>query len=172
MRADKVRVRTIHRRTPQAEDGFAMSSPMALMSAAAVVLAGVAFLTTGHDSTGAGQAVLVSGPAPVEQAVTLESKRPAKPVVERGETYVAVFNNSNISGLAGATANRIDSAGWQVVASDNWYGTIPASTIYYPPRLKEAAEMLSQDLGIERLMPSVDPMQMDRLTVILTADFA
>ena len=32
--------------------------------------------------------------------------------------------------------------------------------------------MLSRDLGIERVLPAVDPMSMDRLTVILTADFA
>ena len=52
--------------------------------------------------------------------------------MRRGGTYVEVYNNSGISGLAGTTAARAQGAGWQVVGSDNWYGTIPASTVYFP----------------------------------------
>ena len=59
-----------------------------------------------------------------------------------------------------------------MVGSDNWYGTIPASTVYYPPRLTEAGRLLALDLGIQRRQPAVDPMRMDRLTVILTDDAA
>ncbi len=88
--------------------------------------------------------------------------------MERGETYVVVFNNTNVAGLAGSVAGQAQGAGWQVVGSDNWVGTIPQTTVYYPPRLKEAGRMLARDLGIERLMPAVEPMQFDRLTVILT----
>ena len=90
----------------------------------------------------------------------------------RDTVYVSVFNNSGISGLAAQTAARIGAVGWQVVGSDNWYGTIPATTIYYPPRLEAAARLLSKDLGVPRVMPAVDPMSRDRLTVILTSDFA
>ena len=32
--------------------------------------------------------------------------------------------------------------------------------------------LLSKDLGIERVLPAVDPMSMDRLTLIITSDFA
>jgi hypothetical protein len=60
--------------------------------------------------------------------------------------------------------------GWNVVGSDNWYGTIPATTVYFPPRLAAEAKQLALDLGISRRQPAVDPMRMDRLTVILTAD--
>ncbi len=91
--------------------------------------------------------------------------------MRRGDTYVEVFNNSGISGLAGSTAARAQGAGWQVVGSDNWYGTIPASTVYYPPRLHDQAELLGKDLGIARLKPSIAPMRGDRLTVILTRDY-
>jgi hypothetical protein len=87
-------------------------------------------------------------------------------------TSVEVYNNSGISGLAGSTASRIAGAGWQVVGSDNWYGTIPASTVYYPDRLEEEAELLAKDLGIARLNPAISPMRFDRLTVILTGDYA
>ena len=68
--------------------------------------------------------------------------------------------------------DALTGAGWQVVGSDNWYGTIPASTVYFPPRLKSAAAVLAKDIGIGRVQPAISPMRLDRLTVILTADFA
>ena len=92
--------------------------------------------------------------------------------VRRGDTYVEVFNNSGISGLAGSTAARAQGAGWQVVGSDNWYGTIPASTVYFPARLHAQAKLLGKDLGIARIKPAIAPMRGDRLTVILTRDYS
>ncbi len=150
-----------------------MSSPVALMSAAAVAMAGVAFFLTDHEVTAnAPRATTVAAaPATVERTVTLEPRR-TEPVVKRGAVYIDVYNNSNITGLAHGVAARIAGAGWQVVGSDNWYGTIPATTIYYPEPLKAAAKLLSQDLGIARVLPAIDPMSLDRLTVILTADYA
>lgn len=151
-----------------------MSSLLAVMSAAAVALAGVTFLLTDRDDPATRHqavAALASVPAPVQRRVTVEPLQ-VKPKVERGKVYVDVYNNSNVTGLAGQTATRIAAAGWQVVGSDNWYGTIPATTIYYPPQLKQAAQLLSEDLGIQRVIPAIDPMSMDRLTVILTADYA
>ncbi len=156
-----------------------MSSPVALMCGAAVVMAGLAFFTTDAPdespavtTVAAPQRTRTPDPVRVEPKATVAPRRKVEPVLRRDTVYVSVFNNSGISGLAAATAERIGSVGWQVVGSDNWYGTIPATTIYYPARLKEAALMLSKDLGVPRVMPAVDPMSMDRLTVILTADFA
>jgi hypothetical protein len=102
----------------------------------------------------------------------VKKKPTKKPVVRRGGTYVEVYNNSGISGLAGSTAARAQGAGWEVVGSDNWYGTIPASTVYYPARLHAQAKLLGKDLGISRLKPSIAPMRGDRLTVILTSDYS
>jgi hypothetical protein len=161
------------------ERGVAVSSPVALLSVAAVVVAGAAFVTTGHDDepTPAARPVVASAsptptttaPAPVVEA----KKKPVKKkVVRRGGTYVEVYNNSGISGLAGTTAARAQGAGWEVVGSDNWYGTIPASTVYFPARLKAQAQLLGKDLGIERLKPTIAPMRGDRLTVILTRDYS
>jgi hypothetical protein len=96
----------------------------------------------------------------------------AEPVVERSKVYVEVYNNSGVTGLAGEVAASATQAGWKVVGSDNWYGTIPASSVYYPPKLARAARALALDLGIRRTVPAVDPMKLDRLTVILTADHA
>lgn len=148
-----------------------MSSPVALMGAAGVMLAGAAFFLTDPTPSPTPEATLALAPVQVEPQVTLEPRQ-VDPPLRREDIYVSVYNNSNITGLAGRTASLIGGSGWQVVGSDNWYGTIPATTIYYPEDLREAAELLSGDLGIERLMPAVDPMLQDRLTVILTADYA
>ena len=88
--------------------------------------------------------------------------------MDRSKVYVEVFNNSSVTGLAGQVAAKASQIGWQVVGSDNWYGTIPATTVYYPKRLEKAAKLLALDLGIQRTAPAVDPMRLDRLTVILT----
>lgn len=164
--------------------GVAMSSPVAWLSVGAVVIAGAAFVATNGSSRqeepaqAARPVVASTSPAPSSTApqpvvVPKKQKKPAKkPVVRRGQTYVEVYNNSGISGLAGTTAARAQGAGWQVVGSDNWYGTIPASTVYYPARLHDEAKMLGKDLGIGRLRPSIAPMRGDRLTVILTRDYS
>lgn len=164
--------------------GLAMSSPVALLSVGAVVLAGAAFVaTSGHEdepatrpAAAARPATTTATPAPTPTstapAPVVKKKPTKKPVVRRGGTYVEVYNNSGISGLAGSTAARAQGAGWEVVGSDNWYGTIPASTVYYPARLHAQAKLLGKDLGISRLKPSIAPMRGDRLTVILTSDYS
>jgi hypothetical protein len=175
--------------------GIALSSPLALVAAGAVVVAGAAFVVTGGGNDAdhpdrattaaaptrseptASAAPTTAAPAPVTKKVTTtkqkkHKKKAKKPVVRRGDTYVEVYNNSGISGLAGSTASRAQGAGWQVVGSDNWYGTIPASTVYYPPRLFAQAQMLGKDLGISRLKPAIAPMRGDRLTVILTSGYS
>ena len=168
------------------EYGIALPSPVALVSLGAVVLAAVAFVATSGDSGKpddvARPVTATPSPTPSKTAQrpvikAKQTKEPAKPKekkepVRRSEVYVEVFNNSGITGLAGTTANTIAGAGWQVVGSDNWYGTIPASTVYYPDRLQKQAKALAQDLGISRIMPSISPMRFDRLTVILTTDYS
>ena len=170
------------------ERGIAVPSPIALVSLAAVVLAGVAFVSTSGEAdkpTDTARPVTAApSPTPSQTAkqpvIKKKTNEPARPrkshekkaPVRRSDVYVEVFNNSGITGLAGTTANTIAGAGWQVVGSDNWYGTIPASTVYYPDRLQKPAQALAQDLGISRIMPSISPMRFDRLTVILTSDYS
>lgn len=165
------------RRLHRSERGMALSSPVALLSAGAVLVAGAAFFATGGEPSRPEVAAPVtaapSDPPPVTPApepVIEEKKKPRKPPVRRGQVYVEVYNNSGISGLAGRTAAKAGGAGWQVVGSDNWYGTIPASTVYFPERLRAEAKLLGRDLGITRLKPAIAPMRLDRLTVILTGD--
>lgn len=163
------------------ERGIALPSPVAAFSLGAVLLAGVAFVATSGETEQAPVAAkpVTATPTPAPTSTAPEpviekkkQKKPPKPAVRRGDVYVEVYNNSGISGLAGSTATTISGAGWQVVGSDNWYGTIPQSTVYYPDRLEAAARLLARDLGIDRLKPAISPMRFDRLTVILTADYA
>lgn len=164
------------------ERGVAFPSPVVILSIIAVAMAGIALIATRDSGDDSLQTVSKPSPTVSETPTTTptaaaekpstQKKPKKKPAVNRREVYVEVYNNSNVTGLAKTTADKAAGAGWQVVASDNWYGTIPASTVYYPQRLANAGRLLARDLGIKRVRTSVDPMRGDRLTVILTGDFA
>jgi hypothetical protein len=159
--------------------GVVFPSPVMILSIAAVIMAGIALLTTRHQEP---TERLVTSTAPetptVQETPSAEHstftkpkprhRKPQKPAFDRSQVVVEVFNNSSVSGLAGRVASQVAHLGWQVVGSDNWYGTIPTSTVYYSPRLVKAGQQLALDLGIRRTMPAVSPMRLDRLTVILT----
>jgi hypothetical protein len=85
---------------------------------------------------------------------------------------VEIFNNTHRKGLADSVAGRVRQAGWTVSGADNWYGKIVGSTVYYPPGMADAAAQLARDLGISRTKDALDNMKKDRLTVILTSDYA
>lgn len=149
-----------------------------VFSISAVALAGLVFLATQPEDDpdlAAPAAVTQPKPTPTATAPTevgTPSPTPAaRPAVKRGRVYVEVYNNSNITGLAGKTGTRAQNVGWKVVGTDNWYGTVDASTVYYGPRLKAAGALLARDLGIDKVKPAVAPMRFDRLTVILTGDY-
>jgi hypothetical protein len=154
----------------------------------AVALAGLVLVAThGHDdgdkatpaaSSHPGGAGLTRGPdttvpdiTPTPTVTTPSTPKPP-PVVKRGRTNVVVFNNTNVKGLAGLTATRAQRAGWNIVTTDNWHGSVDASTVYFGPRMRAAAQLLARDLGIGRVKPSFSPMNPQQLTVILTSDYA
>jgi LytR cell envelope-related transcriptional attenuator len=162
------------------ERGVAFPSPVVMLSIIAVAMAGFAFVATSDEEPTERRITTTAAPAsetaapevtPTTPTTPTPTKKP-KPQVKRGEVYVEVYNNSGIKGLAAASAAKATQVGWQVVGEDNWQGVIPASTVYYPARLQAAAKLLALDLGIARTAPAVEPMRMDRLTVILTADAA
>ena len=41
------------------------------------------------------------------------------------------------------------------MTTDNWYGQIPANTVYYPAELQDQARLLARDLGVRRLHPAI-----------------
>jgi len=161
------------RRHARDERGVVFPSPVVILSAIAVAMAAVAFVATRDSAPEDKEITTISQPqtseTPTPEPTPTQTPKPRKPKVDRSKVYVVVFNNSNVTGLAGRVASQASQIGWQVVGSDNWYGTIPASTVYYPQRLERAGKLLALDLGIQRTAPAVDPMRLDRLTVILTA---
>jgi hypothetical protein len=159
--------------------GVAFPSPLVILSIVAVAMAGLVFVVTQDKTPGQDfQTVSEPSPSPTAKRSTTAGQKPnqqpkkSKPEFRRSDIFVEVYNNSGITGLAGTTASTASGAGWNVVGSDNWYGTIAASTVYFPPDLKAPAKALAKDLGIARLQPAIDPMRYDRLTVILTSDYS
>ncbi|MBS45063.1 MAG: hypothetical protein CMH83_18215 [Nocardioides sp.] len=154
-----------------------LSSPVVLLSVVAVLLAGFAFvMTRGGEptereiATPVGATESPSATASPTAEPTAEPTKKRKKPVRRAEVLVEVYNNSGVTGLAGSVADSATDIGWQVVGADNWYGSIPENTVYYPARLKRAAKQLALDLGIDRRMPVAGAMKGDRLTVILTGE--
>jgi hypothetical protein len=88
-----------------------------------------------------------------------------------GDVSVDVYNDAGITGLAASVAARLQDAGWPVAGIGNWYGDIPASTVYYPATMRPQAQRVARTLGIGRVWPAAPPMHSDRLTVILTAGY-
>jgi hypothetical protein len=158
------------------ERGVVFPSPVVILSIVAVAMAAIAYVATQGQPPTEREVTRVaatpSASATPEPSTPTTEPKPTRPAIDKGKVYVEVYNNSGVSGLAGRVAATATQAGWKVVGSDNWYGTIPASSVYYPPKLKRAARALALDLGIRRTVPAVDPMKLDRLTVILTADHA
>ncbi len=155
------------------ERGVVFPSPVVMLSIIAVAMAAVAFVATrGGEPTE--REVVPSSAQPsapsTSASPSVKPKPKPKPVVKRGKVYVEVYNNSGITGLAGSVATRATDAGWQVVGTDNWVGSVNGNTVFYPQRLKAAAKLLALDLGIQRTSLAVDPMRLDRLTVILTGE--
>jgi hypothetical protein len=161
------------------ERGVVLPTRLTAFGISALALGALVLVTTGlpHQPEHVA-APVVAKPTPTPVVTTPAPTRkpkvkpkPKAPAVKRRDVYVEVYNNSGIHGLANQTAARAQAAGWNVVGSDNWYGTIDASTVYYPQRLTAAAKALGRDLGIKRLKPAIAPMRFDRLTVILTSDY-
>ncbi len=164
---------------------MAMPSVLTLGSAAFVVAAGIGLVSVSSSATEqAGEApkTLVHEPTvgrdpasrdpAVREPVDKPVKEPEKPrhrsrdVIPK--TLVDVYNNSGISGLAAAKSAILQGAGWNVATTDNWYGEIVDSTVYFPASRRDEAKQLARTLRITRLRPAVSPMQFDRLTVIFT----
>lgn len=85
---------------------------------------------------------------------------------------VVVFNNTKRKGLADQVATKARAVGWRVAGADNWHGKVVTSTVYYPAGLQAEAAQLAKVLGIGRIKDALPNMQQDRLSVILTTDYA
>jgi hypothetical protein len=98
---------------------------------------------------------------------TETSEPEPEPEVTR-DSLVSVLNNTGVTAAARVFSGRVAAAGWRLGGVGNWSGSIPANTVYYPAGLQDQAQLLADDVGIARVVPSVAPMRMDRLTIILS----
>lgn len=109
---------------------------------------------------------------PTKATPTTKSPKPSPtttPAPGAGrDALVSVLNNSGVQGAAKAFSAKVAGAGWTLGGIGNWTGSIGANTVYYPSGLQDQAQLLADDVGIGRVRPSVAPMRMDRLTVILS----
>ena len=160
------------------ERGTVLPTRLLALCISAVAVAGLVFVANDPDQ---GPAQDIATPAvgepssdPTATPPATEAAEPKAKVkrIKRSEVFVEVFNNTRTKGLAGGVAAKASAAGWDVVGSDNWYGTVDGTSVYYPPRLKQAARELGRDLGIKRVRPAEEPMRFDRVTVILTDDYS
>lgn len=167
------------------ERGAVLPSPVVLLSIVAVALAAVAFVATRGDqpaerdisatkaaATPTAEATDEPTDTGAESSGTPTEEEPAPPPVVRGDHAVVVFNNTAIRGLAGRVSEKVKAAGWKVAAADNWYGTVPATTVYFPKGKKAVAQQLALDLGVARVLPADTDSDMSdtNLTVILTGE--
>lgn len=155
---------------------MALPSVVTLGSLAFVLAAGAGYVVISTASAD-------SAPLTSQHVVGPPSASPAKPITSPHgassrhsrptahsvpSVLVVLFNNTGVTGVAEKKAAILEGAGWNVAATDNWYGKIPADTVYYPPQLKADAVKLAKVLDITRLHAAVAPMQFDELTVIIS----
>jgi hypothetical protein len=173
------------RATSRSQRGAVLPSPVVILSIVAVALAAITFVVTRGDGPKEKDVTPAATPTtsmaasgtPTADASTSPSasatptpKPRKKRVVHRDQVGVAVFNNTSTPGLAAQVGAKVAQLGWSFVAADNWYGTVPATTVYFPHGMRPAARQLALDLGVQRVMPAdVDSdMSTSHLTLILT----
>ena len=101
------------------------------------------------------------------EATADAATRPADFAVE-----VVVLNQTARAGLAGQVATRLRGQGWTVPAVGNFRGTVPATTVYYPPGQEDAAQAAAESLPTTpRTRPRFGNLSTTRLTVVVTDSY-
>jgi LytR cell envelope-related transcriptional attenuator len=99
-----------------------------------------------------------------------KAARGTTPAQEVGrDVEVVVLNQTSQAGLAGTVADVLRSKGWTVPAVGNFRGTVPATTVYYPPGDEAAAQAAAESLPTApRIRPTFGNLSTSRLTVVVT----
>jgi hypothetical protein len=113
-----------------------------------------------------------SQPMPSQPTPSAQPTVGSTPIPTAELPEVVVFNNTKRKGLADQVATKARAVGWRVAGADNWHGKVVTSTVYYPAGLQAEAAQLAKVLGIGRIKDALPNMQQDRLSVILTTDYA
>lgn len=81
---------------------------------------------------------------PTSSAATSGSPSPATSVASLPKLPVAVFNGTQISGLAKQVSDVLTNRGWEVTKVSNWQGPPPKqTTVYFPKDYQELANQLA-----------------------------
>ena len=89
-----------------------------------------------------------------------------------GDLEVVVLNQTRRSGLAGTVADRLRRRGWTVPLTGNFRGSVPATTVYYPPGAEDEAQAAASDLPTApRIRPRYGGLSTTRLTVVVTDSY-
>ena len=86
---------------------------------------------------------------------------------------VRVYNSTHITGLAHHVAAEVAQRGWTVPDVGNVSNAISATTLYYSPSARAAAQHLAREFsGIRRIQPNTAlGIHYSGLTLVLTADW-
>jgi LytR cell envelope-related transcriptional attenuator len=91
--------------------------------------------------------------------------------VDAGRLEVVVLNQSSRAGLAASAADRLRAKGW-VVRTGNFRGSVPSTTVYYPPGAETQAKALAASLPTTpRVRERFGNLSTTRLTVVVTASY-
>ena len=166
-------------RSVRDERGVVLPTRLLALCISAVAVAALVFIANDPD-----EAPRRPGHAGHHPPERVRHRRPRRPPRSRPprqaeaeadqarQELVEVFNNTRIKGLAGGIAAKAKAAGWNVVGSDNWYGTVDGTTVYYPPRLEGRRQGARQRPRHQaRSGRPRSRCSFDRLTVILTDDY-
>jgi cytoskeletal protein RodZ len=97
---------------------------------------------------------------------------PATSAPAAADTPVVVLNQTARAGQASRVAERLRGQGWTVAGTGNFRGSVPATTVYYPPGAEAAAQALAQTLPTgPRVRPRFGNLSTTRLTVVVTDDY-
>lgn len=146
--------------------GPALESPAPAGSLPAAVAAPKAPSAAGHSSP-----LSPSSPAsPVSPA------NPAGPVTPTeaapGRLPLTVLNNSRVHALADVAAVQLRADGWPVAATGNLPGRTAATTVYYDPGQRAAAQRLAREVPeVERVLPKPASLHRAGLVLVVTRDF-
>ena len=109
---------------------------------------------------------------PASVATTKKLSKPAATADVVGGIEVVVLNQTRRGGLAASVAELLRGKGWEVPATGNFRGEVPATTVYYPDGAEAQARLAAAGLPTEpRIRPRFGNLSPSRLTVVVTDSY-
>jgi len=169
--------------------------PLAAVTAVVAVVLILLVLNSRPSVSGPGPGAVAEQPAstsstpppasPAPSASPSVSSTPAAPPVSQppatqpaastqaAKLPVTVLNNSRHQHLAAHVAAELAAKGWPIRKTGNFTGRIKATTVYYGPGQRAAAERLAREFGqIRRVEPRFRGLPGTGLTVVVTRDWS